>query len=250
MAAAAAPAESPDAAEAKAKLAAVREHIAALTNRIAAQLKERDALNARVREAELAITAKRLRLDALNAQAQAAERQRSDLRAAEAHDRAALDAERAALGAQVRAQYMIGRADELRLLLSQTSPAEVGRVLAYYGYFARARADKIADIAAHQAHLDELVAQVEDSSAKLKSLQDDTAREVAALVRARQERAQAPSIMRSKAATNSSRGCMSKSRRWSRWSRSSRACSRISRSRLRSASMSCVANCRGRFPAR
>jgi septal ring factor EnvC (AmiA/AmiB activator) len=195
VAAAAGPAESPDAAEAKAKLAAVRERIAALTNRIAAQLKERDAQNARVRDAELAITAKRIKLDALTAQAQAAERQRNDLNAEEARDRAALDAERAALAAQVRAQYMLGRADEVRLLLSQTNPADVGRMLAYYGYFARVRADKIADIAAHQTHLDELVAQVEETTAKLKSLQEDTAREVAALVRARQERAQAASSL-------------------------------------------------------
>ena len=38
---------------------------------------------------------------------------------------------------------MLWRSDEMRLLLNQTNPAEVGRTLTYYGYFARARAAKM-----------------------------------------------------------------------------------------------------------
>jgi septal ring factor EnvC (AmiA/AmiB activator) len=190
-AAAGPPAESPDAAEAKAKLAAVRERIARLTGRLGAELKERDTLGARLRDADLAITAKRLKLDGLNAAVAAAERQESELRAEETRTRAALDRERAALAAQVRTQYMTGRADELRLLLSQTNPGEVGRSLAYYGYFARARADKIAEVAAHETSLAELVQEIEQSSARLKSLKEDTSREVTGLVHARTERSQA-----------------------------------------------------------
>jgi septal ring factor EnvC (AmiA/AmiB activator) len=183
-----APAESPDAAEAKAKLAAVRERIAELTNRLGAELKQRDALNARLRDADLLITAKRRRLDALTSAELAAERQRDELRAAETRTRSALDSERAALAAQVRAQYMIGRADEMRLLLNQTNPAAVGRMLAYYGYFARARAQKIAEIAAQETRLAELIGQIEQTTAKLKSLQEEAGREVTDLVHARQAR--------------------------------------------------------------
>jgi murein hydrolase activator len=182
------PAESPDAEEAKAKLAAVRERIAELTNRLGAELKQRDALNARLRDADLLITAKRRRLDALTSAELAAERQRDELRAAETRTRSALDSERAALAAQVRAQYMIGRADEMRLLLNQTNPAAVGRMLAYYGYFARARAQKIAEIAAQETRLAELIGQIEQTTAKLKSLQEEAGREVTDLVHARQAR--------------------------------------------------------------
>src|SRR5450631_2540417 len=49
-----------DSAQAKAKLSAVRARIADLTMRLGDELKQRDALSARLREAELAITAKRL----------------------------------------------------------------------------------------------------------------------------------------------------------------------------------------------
>src|ERR1035438_6217954 len=69
-----------DSAQAKAKLSIVRARIAALTNRLGDELKERDALSARLREAELVVTAKRQRLDALRAAQIAAERRRSELR--------------------------------------------------------------------------------------------------------------------------------------------------------------------------
>jgi murein hydrolase activator len=181
-------AEPADSAEAQAKLSAVRARIAAVTNRLAIELKQRDALSARLREADLEVTAKRQRLDALRAAEIAAERRRNELRAEQARTQNALESERAALGEQVRAAYMIGRQDQMRLLLSQVNPAEAGRMLAYYGYFARERSAKIEEISAQVAHLEELVAQIDQTAAKLKSLEDDAGREMAGLQRARAER--------------------------------------------------------------
>jgi septal ring factor EnvC (AmiA/AmiB activator) len=145
-------------------------------------------LSARLRDADLAITAQRRRLESLTAAEAAVERQRNELNAEEARNRAALEAERASLGAQVRAQYVIGRADEMRLLLSQTNPAEAGRIVNYYGYFARLRAARIEEIDARETRVAQLQADVEHTSANLKSLQDEASHEVAGLVRARQER--------------------------------------------------------------
>jgi septal ring factor EnvC (AmiA/AmiB activator) len=127
---------SKDAVQAKAKLTAVRERIADLTGRLGSELKQRDALGARLREAELGITEKRRRLESLDAAEEAAERKRNDLRAEQSRTRAALEAQRAALASEVRTDYLLGRSDEMRLLLNQTNPAEVGRTLTYYGYFA------------------------------------------------------------------------------------------------------------------
>ena len=86
-----------DAAQAKAKLAAVRERIADLTGRLGAELKQRDALSARLREADLGITEKRRRLESLDAAVEAAEHKRSELRAEQNRTREALDSERAAM---------------------------------------------------------------------------------------------------------------------------------------------------------
>jgi septal ring factor EnvC (AmiA/AmiB activator) len=183
-------AESQSAAEAQAKLEALRGRIAELTGRLGLELKERDALNAHLREADLGITAERRRLEALDAEAQAAERQRAELRAGQARIHNTLDAERTELAAQVRAQYMMGRSDEMRLLLRQDNPADAGRMLAFYGYFARARAAKIEEIGAEETRLQELVAESDAAATKLKSLKDEAGRQVAELTRARRERAQ------------------------------------------------------------
>jgi murein hydrolase activator len=184
-------AESTDSAQAKAKLAAVRARIAALTNRLGDELKERDALSARLREAELVITAKRQRLDSLRAAEAAAERRRSELRAEQGRDQNALQAERTALGQQVRAAYMIGRQEQLKLLLNQSNPASLGRTLTYYRYFAQERSGKIDTIQSQVIRLEQLVAEIDRQSAQLKTLADDASREMAGLEHARAERAAA-----------------------------------------------------------
>ena len=182
--------ESADTVQAKAKLAAVRARIAALTNRLGDELKQRDALSARLREAELIITAKRRRLEALHAEQMTAERRRTELRAEQLRAQESLQSERAALAAQVQAAYMIGRQEQLKLLLNQSNPAGLGRTLTYYGYFAAERSAKIDAIQAQVAHLLQLVAEIEQQSAQLAILESDVAREVASLGHAREERAE------------------------------------------------------------
>ena len=178
-----------DSAQAKANLAAVRARIAALTNRLGDELKERDELSARLREAELVTTAKRQRLDALRAAQTTAERHRSELRGEQGRDQNALQAERAALGQQVRAAYMIGRQEQLKLLLNQSNPASLGRTLTYYGYFAEERSSKIDTIQGQVMRLQQLVTEIDEQSAQLATLQNDASREVAGLERARADRA-------------------------------------------------------------
>jgi len=180
-----------DSAQARAKLAAVRARITALTNRLGQELKQRDALNARLRDADLEITAKRRRLDALHAAELSAERRRGELRAEMTRTRNELDAERAALAAQARTAYMIGQQEQMRILLSQTNPAEAGRMLTLFGYFARARAAKIDEFDARAARLRGLADEIDAQAAKLKTLEDDVGREVTGLEGARTERASA-----------------------------------------------------------
>jgi septal ring factor EnvC (AmiA/AmiB activator) len=180
-----------DSAQARAKLAALRARIAALTKRLGEELEQRNALGARLRESELVITAKRRKLDGLRAEQAAAERHRSELRALEERDQNALQSERAALAAQVRAAYMIGRQETLKLMLNQSSPADLGRTLAYYGYFAQDRSGKIDSIRGQVVRLQQLVTEIDEQSARLKTLESDASREMAGLERARGDRADA-----------------------------------------------------------
>src|SRR5258708_9755278 len=93
----AAASEPADSQQAKAKLAAVRARIGALTNRLGDELKQRDALSARLRETELVIAAKRRRLDDLRAEEVAADRRGTALRGEQSATQNALRAEQAGL---------------------------------------------------------------------------------------------------------------------------------------------------------
>jgi septal ring factor EnvC (AmiA/AmiB activator) len=180
--------ETADSTEAKARLAEVRSRIAALTSRLGAQLKDRDALASRLRDADLKLTADRQRLEAVHAAQSATEHRRSELRIEQTRMQSALEGQRASLAAQVRAAYLIGQQEELKLLLNQTDPGEAGRTLAFYGYFARERTSRIAEIRERTDRLLLLVAQIDDATAKLQTLQAQTAAELDDLQHARVER--------------------------------------------------------------
>jgi len=192
-----------DSSQAKARLAAVRGRIAALTERLSGELRRRDALGARLREVELTITAKRRRLESLHAEQAATERHQADLRAEQAQEQKALQAERAALGNQVRAAYMIGRQEQLKLLLNQSNPASFGRTLAYYGYFAQERSGKIDVIQTQVTRLQQLVAEIAQQGVQLKALEIEAGKEVAALEHARAERADALAALTKQVASGS-----------------------------------------------
>jgi septal ring factor EnvC (AmiA/AmiB activator) len=183
--------EPEDSAQAKAKLGMVRARIALLTNRLGEELKQRDSLSARLRAAELIITAKRRRLDELRSAQVAAERRRSELRALQGRDQNALQAERDSLAAQLRAAYMIGRQEQLKLLLNQSNPASLGRTLAYYGYFAEQRGSQIEVIQGRELKLQQLVAEIDQQSAQLRTLESEASNEMTAVENARAERADA-----------------------------------------------------------
>ena len=108
----------------------------------------------------------------------AAERHRSELRGEQGRDQNALLAERAALGQQVRAAYMIGRQEELKLLLNQSNPASLGRTLAYYGYFAQQRGSKIEAIQGRELKLQQLVAEIDQQGAQLRALEGEASGEM------------------------------------------------------------------------
>jgi septal ring factor EnvC (AmiA/AmiB activator) len=192
------PGDSAHADAAKAKLAALRARIAELTGRMGSQLAQRDSLSARVRETELVIAAKRQRVEGLHTEQLAAERHRSELRAEEGRNLNALQSERASLASQARAAYMIGRQEELKLLLNQSNPASLGRTLAYYGYFAEQRRQKINSIQSDAARLQQLVAQIEQQTQELQKLQEDATQEIAGLQHARAERSVAVAALTKK----------------------------------------------------
>lgn len=83
-----------------------------------------------------------------------------------------LASHRELLGQQIRAAYVIGRQEFLKLLLNQEDPAAVGRVSTYYDYFNRARSEQIDAAIKTITRLDTVEQQIDRQRAELKALHD------------------------------------------------------------------------------
>ncbi|WP_417690527.1 murein hydrolase activator EnvC family protein [Pseudidiomarina sp.] len=71
------------------------------------------------------------------------------------------------LAKQVDMAYRIGEHDLLKLILNQEEPAELERLHGYYGYFNRARLQKLEELKATQAELEQVTAQVASEQQQL-----------------------------------------------------------------------------------
>lgn len=78
------------------------------------------------------------------------------------------------LSKQVRAAYIMGRQDYLKILLNQEDPTMIGRVLTYYDYFNRARVQQIERYQEHLLQLDKLKADVIEETRDVSRLLKDT----------------------------------------------------------------------------
>jgi murein hydrolase activator len=174
--------------QARQKLELLRSRIGDLTTRLADELKRRDQLAARARDADLAIPEKRKALEAVQLQRQAAEKRRAQLAQEQARTQKDLDQQRVELGRQLRASYMIGRERQLQLLLNQQNPSQAGRMLAYYGYFGRLQMAQIQAIERELARMDTLQHEMQAEGEKLAALDQQARRQLQSLLAARNER--------------------------------------------------------------
>ena len=134
----AAPRPEADTQKTEARLEAVKAEIERITREVSAEQVERDRLTGALRSAELSLSDVRGALLEVRRERTEGAARRSAL-AAEKHERESQLADnRAALAGQMRAAYLIGRQEPLKLLLNQQDPALAGRMFAYYSYFGRA----------------------------------------------------------------------------------------------------------------
>jgi len=189
---------APTPAAKEAELKKVRNRIDSIRRSIQAEAERRDALAGQVKEAELKIQSARERLSEVRARRIASENRLADLKAEQQTTRKRIDDERGALAAEVRVAYMNGRQEQLKLLLNQQDPAQLGRMMSYYGYFGRARAERITAIGEHLAHLELLAESIASETEQLRQLEADQANDVKALAGARDQRARTLAQVQSK----------------------------------------------------
>jgi septal ring factor EnvC (AmiA/AmiB activator) len=172
----------------QAELRALRQMIEQITRQVSRDALERDRLSASLRSAELALGGARAELERLSREYADRSARRAALTQESLRQQQALADERAALAGQLRAAYMIGREEPLKLLLNQQDPLHSGRLFTYYRYFGRQRADQIADIQAHLRRLDQLDAELAQQQTELTDLQGAQQAQLQQLERARDER--------------------------------------------------------------
>jgi septal ring factor EnvC (AmiA/AmiB activator) len=180
---------APTPAAKEAELKQVRNRIDSIRRSIQAEAERRDALAGQVKEAELKIQSARERLSDVRARRIASENRLADLKAEQQTTNKRIDDEREALAAEVRVAYMNGRQEQLKLLLNQQDPAQLGRMIAYYGYFGRARAERITAIGEHLAHLELLSESIATETEQLRQIEAGQAQDVKSLAGARDQRA-------------------------------------------------------------
>ncbi len=152
------------------ELEEVRQRISALKQSMDAVAADRDRLTAELQKAEVAISEKRLRLAELERERDYSTQRRVELDAALAERKAELRNESAELAAQLRAAYMGGSQERLRLLLNQSDPATLGRLMAYYRYLNDYRAGNIDVVTAAIRDLARLHSEIAAEEARLEAI--------------------------------------------------------------------------------
>jgi septal ring factor EnvC (AmiA/AmiB activator) len=171
------------------ELRQVRERIDSVRKSIQADAERRDSLVGELKRADESIQSARGELAEVRTRRQATEQQLQALQAEQSLAETRMRLEREALTRELRLSYMNGRNEQLKLLLNQQDPAQLGRMLNYYGYFGRVRAEHIQSINEQLAHIQLLQERIAAETAQLRSIESAGERSAKALAQARQKRA-------------------------------------------------------------
>ena len=177
-----------DARKAEAELQAVKAEIERITRQVSAEQVERDRLTHELRTSELSVGKLRDSLSEVRRERAERAARRAALAAEQREREAEVQHNRAALAGQLRAAYLIGRQEPLKLLLNQKDPALVGRMFAYYSYFGRARAGQIKLIEDDMQRIAELDGELAAEDQQLAELEKQQRAQLRALEQARTQR--------------------------------------------------------------
>jgi septal ring factor EnvC (AmiA/AmiB activator) len=177
-----------DARKTEAELQAVKSEIERVTRQVSEEQVERDRLSRELRSAEVSVGRAREGLDGVRRGRAERASKRASLAAEKRTREADLAQNRGALAGQLRAAYLIGREEPLKLLLNQKDPERAGRMFVYYSYFGRARAQQIRGIESDVQTIATLDDQLQAEDAKLAELEKQQRADLAELEQARAKR--------------------------------------------------------------
>jgi septal ring factor EnvC (AmiA/AmiB activator) len=181
---------NPDAKKTEAELKAIKAEIERVSSQVSRDQMARDRLARELRTAELSVSEVRASLDRVRKERAERADKRSALAEEKRQRRGDLARERESLARQLRAAYLIGSEEPLKLLLNQKDPARAGRMFAYYSYFGRARADQITRISTNLQRVEQLDGELAAEDEQLAALETERRTQLERLDDARARRGQ------------------------------------------------------------
>jgi septal ring factor EnvC (AmiA/AmiB activator) len=155
--------------EAENRLKQIQAEIGLLQKELLESRAEHKTEQAQLRELDLRIQSANLELRDLESKRQSHLAELAALERQKSEYLFSLGQRREQLAEQIRASYRLGRQSKLKLVLNQDSPAQLGRMIAYYDYINRAQAERISDL---RKALHTLEGMQESIDAELIRLQD------------------------------------------------------------------------------
>jgi septal ring factor EnvC (AmiA/AmiB activator) len=168
-------------AEAKKKLDGVRAEIKALAEQQRAISGERDEATRALREKEVALGAVARDVHALDERMGAQQKALDELDAQRARLDVKLKSQRETLAGLLRSAYALGHGEELKLLLQQEDVAAISRVLAYHRYFQRAQVAQIERLLGDLRELADVQTSIRRATAELVATREARGAEAARL---------------------------------------------------------------------
>lgn len=153
--------------EKKQELEILRQRMGELRQKIEQKQQEKDFATKFLKDIEVRIGERAYILKKTNRYLRKQKRELKKLKQQQQQTRNELASQRNILSQQIRAAYMIGQQEYLKLLLNQENPAAIGRTLTYYDYFHKARSHHIDEAVASIEKLDYLTAQVKIKTKEL-----------------------------------------------------------------------------------
>lgn len=171
------------------RLEALKSRIETLEKAMRRDTDRRDSEAAALRRAEEAVAQSAGALEATRRELAAVRKRQAGLESRREALARNLAADADALADELRAAWLAGSQPRLKVVLSQGDPDRLGRMLAWYGYLARDRAGRMADLTQRLEALADATRELGVETDKLAALEARQARDVEAHDAARRKRA-------------------------------------------------------------
>jgi septal ring factor EnvC (AmiA/AmiB activator) len=176
--------------EATADLEAVVSQLKALNRTVEKQRKQESKAKQELASVEKAEQKARAKLNGIRKEQKTIAARQTELERQAGKQEQQLAEEREILAGQLRAAYINGREEWLRMTLSQEDPVSLSRRQTYYSYLSQARAQLVENVLAKLAELEVTRAEIAVAAAELAELEADVETQLAEVRSRRKEREQ------------------------------------------------------------